>query len=372
MPYLQIKNLTKQFSADVPAVSDLCMDIEKGELVAILGPSGCGKSTLLRMISGLEAPTSGDIVADGKSWLNLSVQERNVAMSFQNYALFPHLNILNNMCFGIRLRGISKTTALGQAKQIAQKLGIDDILGRFPHEVSGGQRQRAALARAILRRPSIHLLDEPLSSLDAQLRYQLRRDIKALQRELGATMLFVTHDQSEAMSLGDRIAVIKNGQLQQFDTPRHIYHESVNTFVASFMGRPGMNLFKAPQLLDQIKISQPLPPILQQLDSSSHEYLMGIRPENLSLFPMELNTSRAQQEQQSAIQLKFTCIVQNSENAGSSALLECTLDETPFFIRLSSQNGPAHIPLRGSRVEIHFLLQHLALFNSHNENRVFL
>jgi sn-glycerol 3-phosphate transport system ATP-binding protein len=217
--------------------------VEDGEFVVFVGPSGCGKSTLLRMIAGLEDITGGEISLDGKIINNIDPSERDVAMVFQNYALYPHMSVYNNMAYGLKNRGISKEDIITKVNDAAKLLEIDQLLSRKPSMLSGGQRQRVAMGRAIVRNPKIFLFDEPLSNLDAKLRNQMRLEIKKLQRQMDVTSIFVTHDQTEAMTLGDRIVVINNGIVEQVGTPKDIYSKPNTKFVAEFIGSPQMNLF---------------------------------------------------------------------------------------------------------------------------------
>jgi len=243
-PGLNIEGLSKSYPGHVQALRPIDLQVARGELLAVVGPSGCGKSTLLRLIAGLEEESSGQVTLDGKILNGLPPKTRDIAIVFQNYTLFPHLTLGDNMAFGLKVRGMPKRKALVLVEEVAQKLGIASLLHRMPHEVSGGERQRAALARALLRRPKLFLFDEPLSSLDAALRGQLRVEIAKLHRELSATMIFVTHDQSEALTLGDRVAVIHQGLLQQVAAPDDLYAYPANRFVASFIGNPGMSFLE--------------------------------------------------------------------------------------------------------------------------------
>ncbi len=242
MPYLSFRNVGKTFAGTVKAVNDFTLEIGEGELVTLVGPSGCGKSTLLRLTAGLEDLTTGEILLAGKPVHHLPPGRRDMAMMFQDYALFPHMTVEENMGFGLRMRGHAKREVSESVRETAASLGLGDLLARFPSELSGGQRQRTALGRAILRRPRVFLMDEPLSNLDAELRQRMRVELKELHGRLKTTMLFVTHDQSEAMTLGDRIVVLRDGTIQQVDTPLRLYNKPENEFVAGFFGSPGMNL----------------------------------------------------------------------------------------------------------------------------------
>ena len=243
MSFLELKNITKIYPNGTKAVDETSLNVEDGEFVVFVGPSGCGKSTLLRMIAGLEDITSGEISLDGKIINNIDPSERDVAMVFQNYALYPHMSVYNNMAYGLKNRGISKEDIITKVNDAAKLLEIDQLLSRKPSMLSGGQRQRVAMGRAIVRNPKIFLFDEPLSNLDAKLRNQMRLEIKKLQRQMDVTSIFVTHDQTEAMTLGDRIVVINNGIVEQVGTPKDIYSKPNTKFVAEFIGSPQMNLF---------------------------------------------------------------------------------------------------------------------------------
>ena len=243
MSHLKISNLTKIFTGGTTALDEFNLEISKGEFIAIVGPSGCGKSTLLRILAGLEPETSGSLILDDKEITGVTPKFRDMAFMFQNYALFPHLTLAENMGFGLKLRKTPKAVVEQKVIEVAQTLGIADLLNRYPSETSGGQRQRAALGRAILRSPKVFLFDEPLSNLDAKMRAQMRVEISRLHQSLGTTMIFVTHDQIEAMTMGDRVVVLKDGVIQQVADPDTLYHSPANAFVASFIGSPGMNLF---------------------------------------------------------------------------------------------------------------------------------
>ncbi|MFO1060521.1 MAG: ATP-binding cassette domain-containing protein [Dongiaceae bacterium] len=234
----------KKLYGEVPAVDGIDLEIADGEFLTLLGPSGCGKSTALACVAGLERPTDGAIVFDGRDVTDLEPHQRNVAMVFQDYALYPHMTVQQNMSFGLKQQRLDGATIDRQVAAAADLLGLGPLLQRRPAELSGGQRQRVAVGRAVVRNPAVFLLDEPLSNLDAALRVKTRTEIKRLQRELGVTSIFVTHDQEEAMVLSDRVAVIRSGRLQQIGPPMEVYREPRNLFVASFIGSPAMNLLE--------------------------------------------------------------------------------------------------------------------------------
>ncbi|MEF8813484.1 MAG: ABC transporter ATP-binding protein [Halovenus sp.] len=241
--HLELRGIFKEYPGGVTAVEDLSLSLSKGELLVFVGPSGCGKSTTLRCIAGLEEPTAGEILIGGESVVGRRPESREIAMVFQNYALYPHKTARQNIGFGLRMTtDLPDEEVRDRVERVAETLGITDLLGKKPGSLSGGQQQRVALGRAIVRDPAVFLLDEPLSNLDATLRTQMRTEIQQLQRDLEVTTVYVTHDQTEAMTIGDRIAVLRDGRLQQLGTPMACYHEPANRFVASFIGEPSMNL----------------------------------------------------------------------------------------------------------------------------------
>jgi multiple sugar transport system ATP-binding protein len=240
-----LSNVSKIFEDGTVAVDKVNLDVKQGEFVVLLGPSGCGKSTLLRMIAGLETPTSGKVLLDGEAADDLTPRERGVAMIFQDYGLYPHMNVRDNIGFPLRIAGVELNTRSERVRDVAGALGIDDVLVRRPAQLSGGQRQRVAMGRAIIRRPSLFLMDEPLSNLDSGLRAQLRAEISSLVRELGVTTIYVTHDQAEALTMADRVAILRRGVLQDVGTPTEVYRRPGTLFVATFLGNPKMNLVEA-------------------------------------------------------------------------------------------------------------------------------
>jgi multiple sugar transport system ATP-binding protein len=241
---LSLEQVTKTFPNGVQAVREFDLFIEEGEFVVLVGPSGCGKTTVLRMVAGLEEVTSGTIRLDDKVVNDQSARDRDVAMVFQNYALYPHLNVLQNIAFSLRVRGVPKDERERKAREAADVLGLTEVVGRKPPQLSGGQRQRVAMGRALVREPAVFLMDEPLSNLDANLRVQMRSEVLRVQRRLGVATLYVTHDQTEAMTMGDRVAVLRGGTLQQLAAPQELYERPANLFVASFIGSPPMNLYE--------------------------------------------------------------------------------------------------------------------------------
>ena len=243
MSSVKLENINKSYTKDVPIITNLNLNISSGEFAVIVGPSGCGKSTLLRLIAGLEEVTDGEIFIDDTRVTTMVPKDRNISMVFQNYALYPQMTVFDNMAFGLRMRKKSKTFIKEKIKWASNKLGLEKYLFRKPKELSGGQKQRVALGRAIVREPKVFLFDEPLSNLDAKLRIQMRSVIKSLHDELGTTMIYVTHDQVEAMTMADKIVVINNGRVEQVGAPLELYRRPANQFVAGFIGSPAMNFF---------------------------------------------------------------------------------------------------------------------------------
>jgi multiple sugar transport system ATP-binding protein len=285
-----LKDVTKIYSGEVLAVKDVTLQVADKEFAVLVGPSGCGKSTILRMIAGLEEITAGDIYNDGERVNDVPPKDRDIAMVFQNYALYPHMTVYNNMAFGLKLRRYSKSEIEKRVKEAAEILGITLLLDRKPKALSGGERQRVAVGRAIVRQPKVFLFDEPLSNLDAKLRVQMRTEISKLHNRLQATMIYVTHDQTEAMTMGDRIVVLNQGVIQQIDDPLSLYHSPANRFVAGFIGSPPMNFVQGSLQVESgslnfksdgfsLKIPDQMRESLQQHGAS--EVTFGIRPEDI-------------------------------------------------------------------------------------------
>jgi multiple sugar transport system ATP-binding protein len=282
MADIRLEQVTKEFPGGVRAVDEVDLEVESGEFVVLVGPSGCGKSTLLRMIAGLEEVTRGAIVLGGRNVTNLSPRDRDVAMVFQNYALYPHMSVERNLGYGLRARHVPKDEISRRVLEVAQMLGLDDLMQRRPAALSGGQRQRVAMGRAIVREPTAFLMDEPLSNLDAKLRVDMRTQLARLHDRLGVTTVYVTHDQVEAMTLGERVAIMREGRLQQFDTPQRLYREPVNLFVAAFIGSPSMNLIDAEISNGQVEFGGWKVPLPASRAVNGHRHvILGIRPSDL-------------------------------------------------------------------------------------------
>ncbi len=273
--------------ADRPSVDRLSIEVGDGEFLVLVGPSGCGKSTSLRMLAGLEDVDEGAIRIGERDVTNVAPKDRDIAMVFQNYALYPHMSVADNMGFALKIAGEDKAKIRERIVEAAKILDLEPYLDRKPKALSGGQRQRVAMGRAIVRSPQVFLMDEPLSNLDAKLRVQTRAQIAALQRRLGVTTVYVTHDQVEAMTMGDRVAVLKDGELMQVDTPRRMYDHPDNVFVAGFIGSPAMNLLEVPVADNALAFGQshvPVPPdVARQADGGGRRVTLGIRPEDLEL-----------------------------------------------------------------------------------------
>ena len=284
MARIVLDGVTKVFGSDVVAVDDVSLEIGDGEFMVLVGPSGCGKSTILRLLAGLEDVTAGEISIGEQNVTDLPPKERDVAMVFQNYALYPHMTVEQNIGFGLKLRRTPKDGIRSRVRGAAKILGLEPFLARKPAELSGGQRQRVAMGRAMVREPKAFLMDEPLSNLDAKLRVQMRSELARLHERLGTTTVYVTHDQVEAMTLGERVAVLKDGVLQQVDTPQALYNAPANLFVAAFIGSPPMNLVEAKVDRRTIDFAGFTLPVPEAVDLSAYDrrtVILGIRPSDM-------------------------------------------------------------------------------------------
>ncbi|MEN3150473.1 sn-glycerol-3-phosphate ABC transporter ATP-binding protein UgpC [Neorhizobium sp. IRAMC:178] len=282
MAGIHISEVSKIYNGGVKAVSSVSIDIVDGEFIVLVGPSGCGKSTLLRMVAGLEAISAGEVKIAGRVVNQIEPAERDIAMVFQNYALYPHMTVYNNLAYGLKNRGTPKAEIDARVAEAARMLEITQYLERKPRALSGGQRQRVAMGRAIVRKPAAFLFDEPLSNLDAKLRVSMRGEIKRLQRRLGTTSIYVTHDQLEAMTLADRLVVLNGGQIEQIGAPLEVYHAPASTFVASFIGSPAMNLVKGELHGDKLAIG-PAMIGLNGFAPTSGAVTVGVRAEDLRI-----------------------------------------------------------------------------------------
>jgi multiple sugar transport system ATP-binding protein len=296
MAEIALRNITKVFAGGVVAIDDVSLDIPDGEFIALVGPSGCGKSTLLRTIAGLEEVTTGEIQIGTRDVTDLAPRHRDIAMVFQSYALYPHMSVRQNLGYGLKVRRMPKAEIRTRVDEIAELLGLTDLLERKPAQLSGGQRQRVAMGRAIVRQPQAFLMDEPLSNLDAKLRVGMRASLAQLHQQLGVTTVYVTHDQVEAMTLGQRVAVMRDGRILQVDTPQVLYEHPRDLFVAGFIGSPAMNLVEATIADGEVRLGQltvKLDPARRPRGLESGPVILGIRPETFedaSFAPADLPT----------------------------------------------------------------------------------
>ena len=351
MATLELKNVQKTYDK-TPVIHGVSMAIEKGEFVVIVGPSGCGKSTLLRMVAGLEEITGGEVVIGGRVVNNLEPKDRDIAMVFQNYALYPHMNVFNNMAYGLKIRDIAKDEIARRVNEAAKILELGALLDRKPRQLSGGQRQRVAMGRAIVRNPQVFLFDEPLSNLDAKLRVQMRLELQKLHRRLGVTSLYVTHDQVEAMTLGSRIIVMNAGRAEQIGTPDDIYARPASTFVAGFMGSPPMNLITGVPSADGTRLEAQghtitLPATLPSAGGLPR--VLGIRPERLRLGGSQMQVD-----------------VEMVESLGADHLLHCRLGEQAVVMRTAE---PA-LPKAGDSIGLGFHADALHWFDAKTTQRL--
>jgi multiple sugar transport system ATP-binding protein len=362
MTRVLLQSLTKNFGP-VRAVDGVDLEIQDQELLVLVGPSGCGKSTALRLIAGLERATSGSIRIGDRVVNNVAPKDRNIAMVFQNYALYPHMNVSRNMAFGLTMRKIPRVEIEARVQRAAQILDIENLLLRRPAELSGGQRQRVALGRAIVRDPEVFLLDEPLSNLDARLRVTMRSELVKLHRRLGATMVYVTHDQVEAMTMGDRVVVMRDGQIQQVDTPAAIYRAPANRFVGEFIGSPPMNMIEGhlSETQERLKfvsgrLQLALPVGTQFKLHAGRSVLLGIRPEDIWV-PGAGDASGQQHADATVL-----CTVSGSQLLGADSLLE--LDALGCTISARADSRKPH--RIGEQIEVRFMLERAHLFDTSN------
>ncbi len=325
---IELDHVTKVYADGTRAVDGLNLAIDDGELVVFVGPSGCGKTSALRMVAGLEDITEGEVRVGGKVVNKLPPKARDMAMIFQNYALYPHMNVYDNMAFGLKMRGLERGEIRRRVKKAADVLGLEEVLTKRPRHLSGGQRQRVAMGRAIVREPQAFLMDEPLSNLDAKLRVQVRAEIARIQRDLAVTTIYVTHDQSEAVTLGDRVCVLRDGLLQQVDRPQVLYDRPANLFVAGFIGSPAMNLVEAELLEQDGRLAARfgphelgVPPELGADRPSLRRYagrrvILGIRPEDIAAAPGPPDTS-------------LNVVVDIREDMGAEVFLHFAVDAPP-------------------------------------------
>ncbi len=365
MAEIQLKHVYKKYDDGVTAVSDFNLQIEDKEFVIFVGPSGCGKSTTLRMIAGLEEISQGELFIDGKQMNHVPSCDRDIAMVFQNYALYPHMTVAENMAYSMRLKGVSKKDRRKKVEEVAQILGLSQVLDRKPAELSGGQKQRVAMGRAIVRHPKAFLMDEPLSNLDAKLRNQMRVEIMKLYRQLDTTFIYVTHDQTEAMTLGTKLVVMKAGEIQQIATPEELYNEPANLFVASFIGVPQMNFFHGKCGIDKEKhavvrvegqtfhVSEDLEKRIYEKGYMGEEVIVGIRPEDMVVLP---------DESEEGLEAKINVY----EMLGAEAYLYFDCNGESRAIRIEAESKIR----KGDRVRYTFQEERIHLFDPRRENRI--
>ena len=362
MATLELHGLRKSFGL-IDVLHGIDLTLADGEMLVIVGASGCGKSTLLRLVAGLERPTAGQVVLEGRDVTQLDPSERDIAMVFQNYALYPHMTVFENMAFGLKLRGMAAADIDARVREAAELLRIGGLLDRKPRHLSGGEQQRVALGRALVRKPDVFLFDEPLSNLDAKLRVQMRREIARLHHELGATMLYVTHDQAEAMTLGDRIVVLNGGKVQQIDTPLDVYRAPRNTFVAGFIGSPAMNLVEGTVASEDGALafhatggafSLLLPPRWRQTLAArdGRAIFLGIRPEDV----------RAATEADTGVRMRVDLV----EPLGQELLVTARLGEHEVIARLP----PAAAAQPGQDITLGFVPDALHFFDAETRERI--
>jgi multiple sugar transport system ATP-binding protein len=317
---IEFDRVSKRFSADVLAVDDLTLDVAEGEFLILVGPSGCGKTTALRMVAGLEEITSGEVRIGGRRVNELPPTQRDIAMVFQNYALYPHMTVGENIAFPLRQQKVKRAELRARVDETARLLDIEELLGRRPRELSGGQRQRVAIGRALVRRPQVFLMDEPLSNLDAKLRVQMRAELIALHQRVGITTVYVTHDQTEAMTLGDRVVVLDRGVVQQVDPPDRLYQQPANTFVAGFIGSPAMNFFEGELRDGRLRLGPhevDVPDSVRaRLTRQTGPVIAGLRPEDILLAGDRNGT--------------FDGHVEISEHLGPEVLVHLRADDLPL------------------------------------------
>ncbi len=364
MAQVLLNNLSKHFRR-VVAVDDLTLDIKDTEFLVLVGPSGCGKTTVLRCIAGLEEASGGEIYIGDRLVNDVSPKDRDIAMVFQNYALYPHMNVNDNMAFGLKLRKLPKPEIKRRVNETAEMLGLQELLARKPRELSGGQRQRVALGRAIVREPKVFLMDEPLSNLDAKLRVQTRAELIKLHRRLGITTIYVTHDQMEAMTMGDRIAVLNDGRMQQVDTPLELYNHPTNVFVAGFIGSPAMNLMGAKLegmdgevyvRTDPLALRLPADYASKVRDRVGREVVFGVRPDDI--YDRSLNPPIAVSDTNAA-----TLAVDVLEPMGSTVHAYLTAGEHSVTADLDAETG-ARV---GEPLEVVFDMEKTHLFDAETE-----
>ena len=363
MAEVKLNNIAKSYDGKTMIIRDVSFEIHDTEFLVLVGPSGCGKSTILRMIAGLEEITAGDLYIDNKRVNDLQPKDRDIAMVFQNYALYPHMTVYQNMAFGLKIKKVPKKEIDQRVRRAAEILEITDLLGRRPGAMSGGQRQRVAIGRAIVRDPKVFLFDEPLSNLDAKLRVSMRVELQKLHQKLNATMVYVTHDQTEAMTLGDRIVVLKDGDIMQIGTPMELYHHPQNIFVAGFIGSPPINFIEGTVIKDNsvwfYQESSGIKIDLSKIKNDSinnyidKQVVLGIRPENIKSEPASAGNNHHRQQAE----------VVALEQMGNEILVYSLLGENQIIARFSPE-AEIHV---GSPTGLYFNLDKVQFFDPETE-----
>jgi len=362
-----LRNISKVYEGGNIAANDVNIEVKDKEFVVLVGPSGCGKSTTLRMIAGLEEITSGDLYIDGKKVNDVSPKDRDIAMVFQNYALYPHMTVFENMAFGLKLRKYDKEEIKKRVNEAAKILGLEPYMDRKPKALSGGQRQRVAVGRAIVRKPKVFLFDEPLSNLDAKLRVQMRTEISRLHQKLEATIIYVTHDQTEAMTMGDKIVIMKDGVIHQIDTPLNLYNYPANKFVAGFIGSPSMNFIEGKIILDGETVFRSNGKILSlNLDNNyagklksftNKNVWIGIRPEDI----YDIDSTIVKENY-----AKLNVVLEVVEPMGNEIFLYFSVEGIQFVARIPAREKPE----AGVKRNLFFDTSKLHFFDSESENAI--
>ncbi|MGH8132297.1 MAG: ABC transporter ATP-binding protein [Steroidobacteraceae bacterium] len=365
MAAVALEHVVKAYEDGRVAVAGATFEVGDAELVVLLGPSGCGKSTLLRIIAGLETPTAGTVRIGERVVNDLAPKDRDIAMVFQTYALYPHMTVEENLGFSLQLKGVSRSWRTARVREVAALLGLEGQLDRLPRQLSGGQRQRVALGRALVREPQVFLLDEPLSNLDARLRLAMRTEIARLHRRLRATMIYVTHDQVEAMTLGQRIVVLNGGEIQQIDTPMRVYERPANLFVAGFVGSPAMNFLRG-RLLKQAglqldlglaKIALGELPVSSPAVQEGAEIVAGLRPEDLHLVTAPARPGS---------EPRLAAVLELIEPVGNETFLTARAGNVELVLRTPPQTQPQV----GEQVTLTFAADRLHLFDANTGRRI--
>ncbi|MBM7644933.1 multiple sugar transport system ATP-binding protein [Scopulibacillus daqui] len=364
MASITMKHMKKSYDNKTYAVKNLNLDIKDKEFIVFVGPSGCGKSTTLRMIAGLEDITDGELYIGDRLVNQVPPKDRDIAMVFQNYALYPHMNVYDNMAFGLKMRKFKKDEIKKRVNEAARILGLEDYLNRKPKALSGGQRQRVALGRAIVRDPQVFLMDEPLSNLDAKLRVQMRSEISKLHQRLQTTTIYVTHDQTEAMTMATRIVVMKDGAIQQVGSPKEVYDSPENVFVGGFIGSPAMNFFQAKLTGHEVivgdvnlKVPESKIKVLHSRGYVNKDIILGIRPEDIHDEPRFINHSGGS---------AFTAAIDVAELIGAETYLHSKMNNEPFIARVDSRSDIKS----GQKLKLAFDMNKAHFFDRETEKNI--